>query len=190
MLFRSPGDKILVTGTLGDSALGLKILKDNRKNWTGPLKARRWLIKRHLDPTPRTREALRLSRSNVRVTSMIDISDGLIQDLHHLCQAGNVGALVEESRLPHSPALTQIGRANRLKYNKLALQGGEDYELLFTLAPEDVNNLDIESITKVDQPVTQIGVITAKKGVRLISKNGRSKILQRPMGFNHFKGKA
>ena len=71
-----------------------------------------------------------------------------------------------------------------------ALEGGEDYELLFTLPTEDGNNLRIESITKTGQPVTQIGVITAKKGIRLRLENDRSKVLQRPKGFNHFKGKS
>jgi thiamine-monophosphate kinase len=79
---------------------------------------------------------------------------------------------------------------NHLSALDWALAGGEDYELLFTLPHEDVNKLKIESITKTGQPVTQIGVITAKKGLRLRSENGRSKILQKPMGFNHFQGKS
>ena len=71
-----------------------------------------------------------------------------------------------------------------------ALAGGEDYELLFTLPTEDGNKLRIESITKTGQPVTQIGVITAKKGIRLRLENGGSKVLQKPKGFNHFQGKS
>lgn len=182
-----PGDKILVTGTLGDSALGLKILKNSRKNWIGSLKARKWLINQHLDPTPRTREALLLSRSKLRVTSMIDISDGLIQDLHHICQASKVGAIVHESKLPLSPALVQIGRDNRLKYNKLALDGGEDYELLFTLNPHDVNKL-IRLFNRSSSPLTVIGEIQSRSsGITLARKNGRRKKITEPMGFNHFK---
>jgi thiamine-monophosphate kinase len=185
-----PGDKIFVTGTLGDSALGLKVLKSPKRKWKGSEAYKKKCVQRHLKPEPRVEAALWLAQSKYKVTSMIDISDGLTQDLGHILKAGKVGAELWESEIPISKLLTKYSLINRLPALQLALNGGEDYELLFTLAPEDVNNLDIESITKVDQPVTQIGVITARKGVRLISKNGRSKILQRPMGFNHFKGKA
>jgi len=185
-----PGDKIFVTGTLGDSALGLKILESPRKKWKGPEALRKKLIQRHLKPEPRVEVASWLARSTYKVTSMIDISDGLTQDLGHILNAGKLGAELFEERLPISKPLSKYSLINGLPTLKLALEGGEDYELLFTLDPEDVNNLDTESITKVDLPVTQIGVITTRKGIRLISKTGRSKILQRPMGYNHFKGKA
>jgi thiamine-monophosphate kinase len=130
-----------------------------------------------------------LAKSKFRVTSMIDISDGLTQDLGHILKAGKLGAELWEPDIPISKPLIKYSIINGLPALELALSGGEDYELLFTLAPEDVISLGIESITKADPPVTQIGVITAKKGIRLISKTGRSKALQRPMGFNHFKGK-
>jgi len=185
-----PGDKIFVTGTLGDSALGLKILESPRKKWKGPEALRKKLIQRHLKPEPRVEVASWLAQAPYKVTSMIDISDGLTQDLEHILKAGKVGAELFEERLPISKPLSKYSLINGLPALQLALEGGEDYELLFTLDPEDVNNLDTESITKVDLPVTQIGVITTRKGIRLISKTGRSKILKRPMGYNHFKGKA
>jgi len=185
-----PGDLIFVTGTLGDSALGLKILKSARKKWKGLETHKKRLTQRHLKPEPRVETASWLAKSQSKVTSMIDISDGLTQDLGHILEAGKVGAELWQEQIPISKPLSKYSLINGLSALQLALAGGEDYELLFTLAPEDVNNLDIEFITKVDQPVTQIGVIATKKGIRLISKNGRSKTLQRPMGFNHFKGKA
>jgi thiamine-monophosphate kinase len=185
-----PGDKIYVTGTLGDSALGLKILESPRKKWTGSEILQKKLIQRHLKPEPRVEVASWLAKSKYRVTSMIDISDGLTQDLGHILKAGKVGAELWESAIPISKPLAKYSFINGLPALELALEGGEDYELLFTLAPEDVNYLDTESITKVDLPVTQIGEISAKKGIRLTSKAGRSKTLQRPGGFNHFKGNA
>jgi thiamine-monophosphate kinase len=185
-----PGDKIFVTGTLGDSALGLKILESPRKKWKGPETLRKKLVQRHLKPEPRVEVANRLAKSKLKVTSMIDISDGLTQDLGHILKAGKVGAELSEAELPISKPLAKYSLINGLSALELVLGGGEDYELLFTLAPEDVISLGIESITKVDQPVTQIGVITARKGIRLISKAGRSRTLQRTMGFNHFKGNA
>ena len=185
-----PGDTIFVTGTLGDSALGLKILQSPRKKWKGSETLRKKLVQRHLKPEPRVAVANWLAKSKFKVTSMIDISDGLTQDLGHILKAGKVGAELSEAGLPISKTLEKYSLINGLSALELALSGGEDYELLFTLAPEDVISLGIESINKADQPVTQIGVITARKGIRLISKTGRSKTLHRPMGFNHFKGKA
>jgi thiamine-monophosphate kinase len=185
-----PGDGIFVTGTLGDSALGLKILQSPRKKWKGLETDKRKCVQRHLKPEPRVGVAAWLAKSKYKVTSMIDISDGLTQDLGHILKASKVGAELLEEQVPISKPLAKYSLINGLSALQLALEGGEDYELLFTLAPEDVNNLDIESITKADQPVTQIGVITTRKGIRLISKTGHSQKLQRPMGFNHFKGKA
>jgi len=185
-----PGDKIFVTGTLGESALGLKILESPRKKWKGSKTLQKKLIQRHLKPEPRVEVATWLAKSKFKVTSMIDISDGLTQDLGHILKAGKVGAELWESELPISKPLLKYSFINGLPALESALSGGEDYELLFTLAPEDVTYLGKESITKVDPPVTQIGVITTQKGIRLISKTGRSKTLHRSMGFNHFKGKA
>ena len=185
-----PGDSIFVTGSLGESALGLKILMSGKKKWKGSENHKKKCILRHLKPEPRVATAIQLAESRCKVTSMIDISDGLTQDLGHILKAGKVGAELWETAIPISKTLSKYSLINGLSALELALNGGEDYELLFTLAPEDVNNLGIESIIKADQPVTQIGVITAKKGIRLISESSRSKTLQRPMGFNHFKGKA
>ena len=185
-----PGNRIFVTGTLGDSALGLKILKSPRKKWKGSESQKKHCVLRHLKPEPRVETARWLAESKYRVTSMIDVSDGLTQDLGHILAAGKIGADLQKSAIPISKPLLKYSVINGLTPLTLALGGGEDYELLFTLAPEDVNNLEKESITKVDPPVTQIGVITTGKGIRLISEDGRSETLQRPMGFNHFKGKA
>ncbi|MDH5762143.1 MAG: thiamine-phosphate kinase [Nitrospinota bacterium] len=184
-----PGDRIYVTGTLGESALGLKILESPGKKWKGSKTCRAKCIRRHLKPEPRVEAANWLSRSQCRVTSMIDISDGLTQDLGHILEAGKVGAELFESELPISKAFIKYSIINNLQPLDLALGGGEDYELLFTLRPEDVKKIDIGAITQVDQPVTQIGEITATKGIRLISKDGRSRTLHRQMGYNHFKGK-
>ncbi len=185
-----PGDGIFVTGTLGDSAAGLKILKSPKRKWQGPVAHRKKLIQRHLKPEPRVKTADWLARSSYKVSAMIDLSDGLAQDLGHVLTASRTGAELWEAALPISKYLLKHSVMNGLSALDCALAGGEDYELLFTLRIEDVNKLRIESITKTGLPVTQIGVITAKKGIRLASENGRSQVLQRPMGFNHFKGKS
>ena len=133
-----PGDKIFVTGTLGDSALGLKILESPRKKWKGLETLRKKLIQRHLKPEPRVEVASWLAKSKFKVTSMIDISDGLTQDLGHILKAGKVGAELRESELPISKPLEKYSLNNGLPALEWALSGGEDYELLFTVAPEDV----------------------------------------------------
>ena len=184
-----PGDAIMVTGTLGDAAAGLKILQSKKKQWDIPKAAQKKLTQRHLKPEPRLAMARWLAQSRYKVTSMLDISDGLTQDLGHILRASSVGAELWEAHIPLSKAILKAEKTKSFSALPLALEGGEDYELLFTLRPEDVISLKIGSITKVDQPVTQIGEITAGKGIRLISKDGRSQLLQRPKGFNHFPAK-
>lgn len=182
-----PGDALLVTGTLGDSALGLKILQSPRKKWAGRAADRKHLVQRHLEPTARVREAAKLARSKWRVTSMIDLSDGLSQDCNHILKASGVGAEVWETALPFSQAFENVCAGNKLQAGELAFRGGEDYELLFTLKSEDVKKL-LESFVKYGTPVTQIGVISARKnGVTWVRSNGRRQVFRNPVGFNHFK---
>lgn len=112
-----PGDNIFVTGTLGDSAAGLTILK--KPNVKRPItdQQKRHLVKRHLDPTPRIEVAEKIARSRFRINAMIDISDGLSQDLGHVLDASGVGARIHESRLPKSKALEKLvaGDSNLLR---------------------------------------------------------------------------
>ena len=185
-----PGDALLVTGTLGDSAAGLELLKTKRKQIDIPQGLQRKLIQKHLKPEPRMETARWLAQSRLNITSMIDISDGLAQDLGHILKASGVGAELWKAHIPLSKSIIKAEKTMGFSALELALGGGEDYELLFTLSPEDVNNLNIESITQAGPPVTQIGVITATKGIRLVEVNGHKRLLQRPEGFNHFRDKA
>lgn len=185
MLFRSgakPGDLIFVTGTLGDSSLGLKLL--NKKKRTS--KDQKFLIKRHLDPTARVLEAGILSRSRVNITSMIDISDGLVQDLYHICKSSKTGARIYEDRLPKSPEFARTCDRSSIPSLPLVLNGGEDYELLFTLPADGVKNLNRQFL-KANVLVTQIGEIALKpKKVSLVMRDGTMKTLPESEGFNHF----
>ncbi len=119
---------------------------------------------------------------------MIDISDGLAQDLNHVLTASGVGATLQKSLLPTSRHFAGFCRDNGLKSLIYLLYGGEDYELLFTLKAEDVYNLE-ESIDEFGSPVTQIGEITKGRGITLIGDRGRRQALSEPLGFNHFKAK-
>lgn len=184
-----PGDPIFVTGYPGESSLGLKLLASPGKKWAGSARLQKKLIRSHLDPVPRLDESRRLGRSGARITSMIDISDGLVQDLLHICEAGNVGAVLREDCLPKSPDLERLTSLNRLNIIDFILAGGEDYELLFTLKFEDVRKIS-RQFKNAKTPVTQIGEISPHPGkVVLIKSNGSSQSLRNSMGFNHFKSK-
>ena len=179
MLTRSaarPGDVIAVTGYLGASAAGLRILRDRLlllPEVSLPLK------EAHLRPQPRLEEGRVLARHGVRAA--IDISDGLIADLQHLCEASGVGACIRAADIPVHPAAKQ---AFGWEADELALSGGEDYELLFA-APEPVI---VQACRESRTPVTVIGEITADGGkVTLVHRNGEAVEVWRG-GWEHFTG--
>jgi len=184
-----PGDKIFVTGAPGESALGLKLLTSRRKKWKGKAGLQKRMIQAHLDPVPRLSEAVKLVSSRVKVTSMIDVSDGLVQDLFHICENSGVGAVLNEEWLPRSAGITELCALNRLNLVDLILSGGEDYELLFTLKSEDVRKLE-KLFHDAKTPVTQIGEVSSQSGKMILAKSdGTCKSLHAFMGFNHFRPK-
>ena len=174
-----PGDKIAVTGYLGLSAAGLRMLRQNLDLDT---ETARLLKRAHLQPLPRVKEGQMLLHQGVKAA--IDISDGLIADLAHICKASQVSARIAAGLVPIHPAL----RANfKADCHQLALTGGEDYELLFT-APSHV-------IAQVKQniscPITVIGEITegTPGQVTLTDADGKS-IAWQQTGWEHFKSQA
>jgi thiamine-monophosphate kinase len=185
-----PGDKIFVTGSLGDSSLGLKILTSPKRKWKGSQTWQKSLKNKHLSPNPRVAFSQILANSKLPVTAMIDISDGLLQDLGHICQQSEVGADLIESCIPMSDSFIKFSKINNLQIKNHVLSGGEDYELLFTLKPENdkklkpyLNSTDLP----VDLPVTYIGDITNSTGkIFLTGGKGNRKTLQKPDGFDHF----
>ncbi len=180
------GDRIFVTGTLGDSSLGLEILNNPRKKWRGPISHRKTLIQKHLCPEPRIAFSQKLARSKLKITSMIDISDGLGQDLEHICIESGVGADIRETCLPASEALTKFCFINKLDPLNYILSGGEDYELLFTMAPEHVKKIEA-LLRTTDLPVKSIGEVTGNpRTINVIGESGISRTLQKPGGFDHF----
>ena len=181
-----PGDQIFVTGNLGDSAMGLKILRSRNKNFV-PKKHIDFLVIKHLEPIPRIKEARLLAKSNIKITSMIDLSDGLQQDLGHLCTTEKIGATLYEKNLPFSEALRNACLKKKHDPTDWVLQGGEDYELLFTITSGDVNKLN-RLFTKTDTPISHIGEITnIPKKIQLKKKNGKTVFLKTTEGFDHFK---
>lgn len=180
------GHLILLSGYIGDSSLGLKLLQSDKKKYRVSEKDRKILCNRHLLPEARVEISTLLTKANVRAGAMIDVSDGLIQDLRHLCKASNTGAIVSETALPLSPSLRRVCEHNQLNYLDYALSGGEDYELLFTLRPEDVKKIS-RQLRQTKTPVTVIGEMTRQSG-ELILKNpdGERLSLDKVSGYNHF----
>jgi thiamine-monophosphate kinase len=178
MLRRSaakPGDKIAVTNSLGASAAGLEMLKNNLKFIP---KLAKQLRQAHLMPNPRVNEGQLLVEKGVKCG--MDISDGLTGDLAHICMESRVGALINVDLVPVAPAVKECFGQRSLK---LALTGGEDYELLFTARPAVMNKVK----KAIQCPVTVIGEITAEKvgKVTLLDSKGK-KFNTKKTGWDHF----
>jgi thiamine-monophosphate kinase len=171
------GDLIYVTGTLGDAALGLRQLKQGKREGV--------LIQQHLVPAPRVTEGQAIAQQGL-ATAMIDISDGLVADLGHIAEASQVGAEIRLSQLPLSEEYRKEVRAYSNDPYALALTGGEDYELLFTSPPEKE-----QAVAKLAQelgiPITAIGeIVDASAGIRVIGEGGKEYLLKHK-GHDHFR---
>lgn len=175
-----PGDRVLVTGTIGDSAGGLAVLSGAARDGFAEAD---YLVARHRLPTPRLTAGRTIALSGA-ATAMMDLSDGLASDLGHLCAASGVGALVEADRLPVSPALRELGRATRRDPLEWAVRGGEDYELLVT-APEDRVTALISAVESVGVALTDIGQVTDGRDVALSWPDGRRSALG-DVSWHHF----
>ena len=182
-----PGDLLYVTGTLGDSLAGFELLAVQKKatNVTNlPDRVTRYLLRRHRRPTPWVREAQWLSRRRL-ASAAIDLSDGLSGDFVHLCEQSGVGAEIEAAALPISIACRKYAEAGRLDATRLALKGGEDYELLFTVSPRKQAAL-ARAMRRAGITCSRIGAIRRKSfGIRLRSGAHASRPLP-VLSFRHF----
>ena len=170
-----PGDRLLVTGPLGDAAMGLALLGRG-----SPLLAEdeQALVERQLAPTPRVAvgQALRAMAS-----AAIDISDGLVQDAGHLARASSCAARIDAGRLPLSPAYRRLSQKEPDPL-AAALAGGEDYELLFAVRPELVRTATLTA-QGVGSDLHEIGDLAEGAGV-VVEEGGRAR--HTPPGWRHF----
>jgi len=170
-----PGDRIAVTGALGAAAAGMEMLDKKLKL---DAESNSQLRKAFLQPEPRVDEGQKLVGLGVKAA--IDISDGLIADLKHICESSKVGARIEVDKIPVAPAV----RANfGERALELALTGGEDYELLFTASGEVIDR----ARAKISCPVTIIGEILAEGpgSVIVVDERGKPVDLSKS-GWEHF----
>lgn len=170
-------EDIYMTGTIGDSALGLKMLRD------GQGEVYKEAVSRHLDPTARLQAGALLGERSL-ATSMLDISDGLIKDLSRLTKENGIGAELIVELLPLSSDGAEYIGLNPEAY-ELLLAGGEDYELLFTANKGKAKEI-ADLSQELDLSITRIGETTCGKEVVITDKNKKPIKIERK-GFEHFK---
>ena len=173
----SPGDSICVSGNLGDAAAGLDLLRSHTEPNTLEPKVLDVLTTRHLMPTPRLDLIHEWAQKEVRPSALIDISDGLANEVHHICTASSCGAILWESELPLSPELRAGAPKSRTPVD-YALNGGDDYELLFTAPSKTLEQMSSDSFIT-------IGVVT-DEDVLIQRDNGTFEPLK-PEGHDHFR---
>ena len=171
------GDDVYVTGTVGDAALGLQVLRGWLRGL--PPRARAFLIDRYRLPRPRLEAGRALDGA---VHAMMDVSDGVVADLGHICKWSGLGARIDWPKVPLSPA----GRAAltlRPSLRALVLGGGDDYELLFT-APRRAAGRVRNAARRAGIAVARIGRMVRGRGVRVIDAAGRD-VTPAHRGFKH-----
>ena len=164
------GDLICVSGTIGDGALGLKVAQDELKDPSG------YLLRRYRKPQPRTE----LGQALVGIaTACMDISDGLLNDFAHM----KVGGDIQLDKIPLSSAAKNATIQDSSLISAV-LNGGDDYELLFTINPDDVDKVEIIA-EKTKTKITIIGSISEKTGIRVHQSNDEL-LADIPSGYRHF----
>ena len=184
VIYRSgarPGDKIYLTGNVGDSAAGLKILKTEI---SPPNSIGSHFIKVHNEPKPLI-ETGRIIATSGLASAMIDLSDGLLSDLGHICKESGVGAMLFRSKIPLSSKLKLLASLANFNPLDIALSGGEDYLLLVTVPEEKIQDLELLFKDKRPSPLYLVGEIKEKEGIGMVNDDGSiEEIVLR--GFNHF----
>lgn len=176
-----PGHDIWVSGSLGDSALGLQLLQGNVEKTDDA--ATEYLVGRHLDPTPRCSLGLALAEAGL-VSAMIDISDGLLADLGHICEQSGCGADLQLAQVPRSPQFAALTDTASPAFWRLMVAGGEDYELCFT-APAASRAAILERAKTAGIPATVVGKVTDSG--RVVAHLPDGSIFQPPTsGYTHF----
>ena len=166
-----PNDLLVVTGDLGAAYMGLQVLEREKEvfkanpNAQPDLDQYTYLIERQLKPEARKDIPKLLKDLEVRPTSMIDISDGLSSEIIHLCKSSKTGANLFEEKIPLDPAVISVCEEFEIDSTMIALSGGEDYELLFTISQEDYDKI------KGNPHLTVIGHMTEEsEGMHLVTR--------------------
>ncbi|MBC7362985.1 MAG: thiamine-phosphate kinase [Candidatus Aminicenantes bacterium] len=178
------GDIIAVTGPLGDSEGGLRLILSGltEKKLAAEEK---YLLRRHFRPQPHLEEGQFLARQP-EVRAMMDVSDGLDSDLRRIMEQSDCGVEVKLEKLPVSKQLRVCSQKYGWNLEEMAAAGGEDYCLLVTVAPEKFLALKRKFHQRFKRPLTDIGLITSRKGEKIYLRDGQRVELKKS-GFDHFK---
>lgn len=181
-----PNDLICVSGDLGAAYMGLQVLEREKaasvgiKDFEPQFTGKEYLVERQLKPEARRDIVAQLDRAGIVPTSMIDISDGLSSELLHICQKSKTGCRVYEERIPIDYQTAVMAQELNLNLVTAAMNGGEDYELLFTVPLSDHDKIKDMSGIRI------IGHITEQKlGCAMITRDGESEIAIKAQGWNH-----
>ncbi len=180
------GDLICITGNVGAAYLGLQILEREKQLYlSNPgiqpnLEEQDYLVGRQLKPEARKDMIERFARAGLIPTAMIDVSDGVASEVFHICNQSGVGAFIEESGVPIHPDAQMMAIQFNLDPITCALSGGEDYELLFTIDPGDV-----EKVRYLPDVYFMGEIVEAKDGIKLHTTGGNIHDLQ-AQGWRHF----
>lgn len=174
------GDAICVTGYLGDSAGGLQVLLNKLTSSAN----HDYLLGKHHQPEPRLKEGLLLA-GDPAVHAMMDISDGIASDLKHILKASGVSAKIRTELLPLSRQLIQTAKEQNWNALELAVGGGEDYELLFTVEENKFDSLNKKFQNELGKPIIKIGQILPGNP-EILWFNEDKEINLSGTGFNHF----
>ncbi|WP_438961795.1 thiamine-phosphate kinase [Nonlabens sp.] len=182
------GDLLVVTGDVGAAYMGLQILEREKAvykanpNSQPDIEAYSYLLERQLKPEARKDISKLLADLDVKPTSMIDVSDGLSSEVIHLCKNSEIGMKIYEEKIPLDPTVINACEEFNLDSTTIALSGGEDYELLFTVKQEDFPKI------KANPSLSIIGhAVPQGEGIHLITRSGEQVPIQ-AMGWNSFKG--
>ncbi|WP_375238052.1 thiamine-phosphate kinase [Aurantibacter sp.] len=183
-----PNDLLIVTGDVGAAYLGLQVLEREKEVFkVNPqsqpdLDAYTYIIERQLKPEARQDVIKLLSDLDVKPTSMIDVSDGLSSEILHLCKHSNVGCDLYEDKIPLDPQVISTAEEFNMDSTTIALNGGEDYELLMTISQEDFPKI------KGNPNFTVIGYMTEpERGKHLVTR-GETKVELQAQGWKNFQG--
>lgn len=180
------GDILCISGDLGAAYIGLQILEREKQlflsdpNLKADLEEQEYIIGRQLKPEARWDIIKAFHEGGFQPTSMIDVSDGLASEIFHLCKSSKTGAVVEESKIPLHPDTETMALKFQIDPVTCALNGGEDYELLFTIDPKDLGKV------RTMDDVFIIGEMTkAEEGIKLETTSGNKHTLK-AQGWKHF----
>ncbi|MGQ1784197.1 MULTISPECIES: thiamine-phosphate kinase [unclassified Saccharicrinis] len=181
-----PNDLICVTGDLGGAYMGLQLLEREKRVHEGnaavqpDLSGYDYILERQLKPEARKDAVEFLRAIGVKPTAMIDISDGLSSEILHICKQSNTGCRIYENKIPIDHATSLMAEEINMNPTVAALNGGEDYELLFTISMEDYEKFSKET----DLKIYTVGHITEESKGRFLVTNGDQEVELQAQGWN------